>query len=78
MQDQDILDIAQLIWNKWSKTVDALTRVADEKPDKSEPDWKEFHRTRMLNATNDEEYWSHLKQRFIDEHRDVINRSYGI
>jgi predicted SnoaL-like aldol condensation-catalyzing enzyme len=77
MTDQDVMDIAGLIHAKWVDAFETLERANAERPDGS-PDWAAFNIVRIDNAIAAEAHWSALKQRYTNEHREQLNRAFGI
>ena len=77
MNDQDILDISGLIHRKWSASFKILELAKNETNDGS-PDWNEFHELRLESAIKEEKKWNDFNNRFIAEHRTILNRIFGI
>jgi hypothetical protein len=77
VNQQDIVDIAQLIYNRWSEAASLLDHAKKETDDGS-PDWQEFHEYRVESAKAEEWKWNDLKNRYNDQHRTTINKAFGI
>lgn len=78
MTDQDIIDIMQLIHHEWSKAETILASVKEAEKDPSEPDWEEFQKFRLNNANVTVLHWKRLRDKYLDENRETLNRVYGL
>jgi len=77
VNEQEIMDIASLIYGKWSETMDSLDHVKKETDDGS-PDWNEFHEIRLAATIADEKKWFSIRNNYNAENRAVINKAFGI
>jgi hypothetical protein len=77
MTDSDIVEIASLVHRRWSEAFDILKHVRSE-TDNGSPDWNGFHDVRLTNAEDAERKWNEIRTRYINEHRAVIAKSFGI
>jgi len=77
MTDQDVMDIAGLLHAEEMKALQTLIDTRAEVPN-SDPDWDVFHAARLIGAQQLFDHWHDVKGRFVDEHRETLNRGFGI
>jgi hypothetical protein len=77
LSDQDVVDIAGLVYSKWAESFELLTAVKTEQNDGSS-DWQAFHEERLERAMETESKWLGVKNRFNEANSIVIKRAFGL
>ena len=77
MTNEDIVEIAHILHHRWSEYALSLESVKHETDDGSK-DWALFHETQLNASIKLEQDSRELKDRFLDEHRQIIRESFGL
>lgn len=63
ISDEDMLEIATLVYRRWAEEFFLLKAVKIEKNDGSDPDWEEMHNARLTNHEMAFAKWDALYKR---------------